>query len=143
VTTYKFQFLLCCIESCFEQADAFAVAGKTQCWIEFQQPWQWQMYMTVVAVSLFVVPTLIISGCYTIIVLTIWSKSKTLAPSANRGKTNTTKSYFRLIKRVDMKACGGVAIDFHAFLSSALNIRCTILVEAAPSASKTIHFNIS
>jgi neuropeptide S receptor 1 len=76
---------------CFEQDDVFAVAGKTQCWIEFQQPWQWQMYMTLVAVSLFVVPALIISGCYTIIVLTIWNKSKTLAPNDRRGKTNRTK----------------------------------------------------
>jgi neuropeptide S receptor 1 len=71
--------------------DVFAVAGKKQCWIEFQQPWQWQTYMTLVAVSLFVVPALIISGCYTIIVQTIWSKSKTLAPSVSRGKKNTTK----------------------------------------------------
>jgi neuropeptide S receptor 1 len=47
--------------------------------------------MTVVAMSLFVVPAVIISGCYTIIVLTIWSKSKTLAPSAGRGKANTSK----------------------------------------------------
>jgi hypothetical protein len=69
----------------------FAVAGKKQCWIEFQQPWQWQTYMTLVAVSLFVVPAIIISGCYTIIVQTIWSKSKNLAPSGSRGKTNTIK----------------------------------------------------
>ena len=121
MTIHKSQFLLCCIEICFEQADAFSVAGKMQCWIEFQQPWQWQTYMTLVAVSLFVVPALIISGCYTIIVLTIWSKSKTLAPTANRGKTNTTKLSSCLIKHHDMKACGGVAEDFHAFVSSALD----------------------
>jgi uncharacterized protein YceK len=47
--------------------------------------------MTLVAVSLFVVPALIISGCYTIIVQTIWSKSKNLAPSVSRGKTNTAQ----------------------------------------------------
>jgi hypothetical protein len=91
VITYKSQFLPCWFVGCFEQDDVFAVAGTKQCWIEFQQPWQWQMYMTLVAVSLFVVPALIISGCYTVIVLTIWSKSKTLAPNASRGKTNTTK----------------------------------------------------
>ena len=89
--THKSQLLLCWFARCFEQDDVFAVAGKTQCWIEFQQPWQWQTYMTLVALSLFLVPALIISGCYTIIVHTIWSKSKTLAPNAIRGKTNMTK----------------------------------------------------
>ncbi|XP_069697680.1 cardioacceleratory peptide receptor-like isoform X2 [Periplaneta americana] len=65
------------------------VQGKAQCWIEFQEPWQWQVYMTLVAVALFVLPALIISGCYTVIVLTIWSKSKILTPPSkscnNRG----------------------------------------------------------
>jgi neuropeptide S receptor 1 len=64
-----------------------STAGKTQCWIELQDPWQWQLYMTLVAISLFVVPALIISGCYTVIVLTIWNKSKTLTPtSSSRGE---------------------------------------------------------
>ncbi|XP_063225710.1 cardioacceleratory peptide receptor-like isoform X3 [Bacillus rossius redtenbacheri] len=57
------------------------VQGKLQCWIDFPEPWQWQLYMTSVAVALFIVPAIIISACYTIIVLTIWSKSKVLTPT--------------------------------------------------------------
>jgi hypothetical protein len=87
----KFQLLVGWILRSVDHDSFFAFAGKAQCWIEFQQPWQWQMYMTLVAVSLFVLPALIISGCYTTIVLTIWSKSKALAPSASRGKATTSK----------------------------------------------------
>lgn len=50
-------------------------AGHLQCWIELAEPWQWQVYMTVVSVVLFLIPALIISACYAIIVSTIWSKS--------------------------------------------------------------------
>ncbi|KAJ8946685.1 hypothetical protein NQ318_020000, partial [Aromia moschata] len=50
-----------------------------QCWIDLKQ-WQWKVYMTLVAMALFVIPALIISTCYAIIVWTIWSKSQLLIP---------------------------------------------------------------
>ncbi|XP_063903314.1 cardioacceleratory peptide receptor-like isoform X1 [Zophobas morio] len=50
-----------------------------QCWIDLQA-WQWKVYMTLVALVLFVFPALIISACYAVIVWTIWSKSKLLIP---------------------------------------------------------------
>lgn len=53
--------------------------GHLQCWIELQ-PWQWRVYMTVITFILLVVPAVIISACYTVIVRTIWSKSKLLVP---------------------------------------------------------------
>ena len=36
--------------------------------------------MTLVAVSLFLVPAILIASCYTIIVITIWKKGKVMAP---------------------------------------------------------------
>ncbi|KAL0274149.1 UNVERIFIED_CONTAM: hypothetical protein PYX00_006642 [Menopon gallinae] len=57
------------------------VQGRLQCWIEFSAQWQWQLYMTLVCVTLFVGPAIIISACYTVIVSTIWSKSKQLSPN--------------------------------------------------------------
>lgn len=48
----------------------------TQCWIHFEQQWQWQLYMTLVSVTLFVIPAFLIAACYIIIVCTIWSKGK-------------------------------------------------------------------
>ncbi|XP_035223561.1 cardioacceleratory peptide receptor-like [Stegodyphus dumicola] len=51
------------------------VEGVPQCWIDLQ-PWQWQLYMTLVAVSLFFLPAFIIAACYTVIVYTIWTKSR-------------------------------------------------------------------
>ncbi|XP_065225937.1 cardioacceleratory peptide receptor-like isoform X2 [Planococcus citri] len=55
------------------------IQGKTQCWIELE-PWQWKVYMTLVAITVFLIPAIIITACYTIIVYTIWTKSKTLSP---------------------------------------------------------------
>ena len=52
----------------------------TQCWIDFKEQWQWKVYMTLVAVSLFLVPAILIASCYTIIVITIWKKGKVMAP---------------------------------------------------------------
>ncbi|KAK9731432.1 7 transmembrane receptor (rhodopsin family) [Popillia japonica] len=51
------------------------VEGLSQCWIDLEN-WQWQVYMTLVSLALFVIPALIIGGCYAVIVWTIWSKSK-------------------------------------------------------------------
>ncbi|KAE9538804.1 hypothetical protein AGLY_005386 [Aphis glycines] len=58
------------------------IQGRTQCWIEMS-PWQWKLYISIVATTVFVVPAIVISGCYAIIVYTIWSKSKLLSPAKN------------------------------------------------------------
>ncbi|XP_018319388.1 cardioacceleratory peptide receptor-like [Agrilus planipennis] len=55
------------------------IEGVPQCWIDLK-PWQWRVYMTLVALVLFVCPAVIISACYAVIVWTIWSKSKILVP---------------------------------------------------------------
>lgn len=65
------------------------LSGRLQCWIDFSEQWQWQLYMTLVAVTLFVVPAVIISACYTIIVSTIWSTSKQLTPDPNRRQSRS------------------------------------------------------
>ena len=44
----------------------------TQCWIDFSSPWQWQVYMSLVSLSIFIIPALIIAVCYTTITATIW-----------------------------------------------------------------------
>ncbi|CAG2062841.1 unnamed protein product [Timema podura] len=65
--------------------------GKLQCWIDFPEPWQWQVYMTSVAVALFIIPAVIISACYTVIVVTIWSKSKVLTPTGRPRVSNRSE----------------------------------------------------
>lgn len=57
--------------------------GVVQCWIDFPEAWQWKLYMTVVALTIFLFPTLIITACYAIIVYTIWSKSKMMTVGAH------------------------------------------------------------
>ncbi|XP_022919038.1 cardioacceleratory peptide receptor isoform X2 [Onthophagus taurus] len=59
------------------------VEGLSQCWLEMDKQWQWQVYMTLVSLVLFVIPALIIGGCYAVIVWTIWSKSKLLITTAH------------------------------------------------------------
>ncbi|XP_033611290.1 cardioacceleratory peptide receptor-like [Cryptotermes secundus] len=68
------------------------IQGRLQCWIDFSEQWQWQLYMTLVAVTLFVVPAVIISACYAIIVTTIWSTSKQLTPDPNRRQSRNSGS---------------------------------------------------
>ncbi|KAL9692263.1 hypothetical protein quinque_015705, partial [Culex quinquefasciatus] len=57
-----------------------SIQGKKQCWIDLVDPWRWQVYMCWVASSLFVLPALIISACYAIIVKTIWAKGAIMGP---------------------------------------------------------------
>lgn len=61
--------------------------GRTQCWIDLGEPWCWQIYMTLVSLALFIVPALIISLCYAIIVKTIWEKGTYLAPKKKKQKS--------------------------------------------------------
>lgn len=69
----------------------------TQCWINFSQPWQWQVYMTLVSLTVFVVPAVLIAGCYIVIVSTIWNKGKDLSvksriPAADGGADGAGKA---------------------------------------------------
>uniref|UniRef100_T1J5K4 G-protein coupled receptors family 1 profile domain-containing protein n=1 Tax=Strigamia maritima TaxID=126957 RepID=T1J5K4_STRMM len=68
----------------YEEAE---IDGQFQCWIDLGAEWKWQLYLTLITVSLFLIPTLIISACYTIIVITIWSKGKTLTGQPKSAKT--------------------------------------------------------
>jgi neuropeptide S receptor 1 len=67
-------------------------SDAVQCWIEFPHQWQWQLYMTLVAVTVFVIPALIITACYAVIVFTIWSKSKLLTPTARKARHMKSES---------------------------------------------------
>ncbi|XP_058821748.1 cardioacceleratory peptide receptor-like [Topomyia yanbarensis] len=58
-----------------------SIQGRKQCWIDLVEPWRWQVYMCWVASSLFVLPALIISACYAIIVKTIWAKGAIMGPT--------------------------------------------------------------
>ena len=58
------------------------VQDQVQCWIDLPAPWQWQLYLTLVAVSLLVLPACLIFACYVIIVRTIWVQSTALTASA-------------------------------------------------------------
>jgi len=55
-------------------------SGRLQCWIEFGEAWQWQVYMSLVAATLFAAPALIIAACYAVIVATIWRQGRQLQP---------------------------------------------------------------
>jgi hypothetical protein len=68
------------------------VKGHPQCWINLE-PYQWQIYITLVFFSLFFFPFIIISACYWIICSTIWTKGRymTDVPPQNEG-TSPSKS---------------------------------------------------
>ncbi|SPP89596.1 cardioacceleratory peptide receptor [Drosophila guanche] len=61
------------------------IQGHPQCWIELGSPMAWQVYMSLVSVTLFAIPALIISACYAIIVKTIWAKGSIFVPTDRVG----------------------------------------------------------
>ncbi|KAF2882719.1 hypothetical protein ILUMI_23452 [Ignelater luminosus] len=62
------------------------VQNQLQCWIEFSAQWKWRLYMTLVAVSLFIMPAIVITVCYTVIIITI--RSKTTITVSRKKKEN-------------------------------------------------------
>ncbi|CAH2107614.1 unnamed protein product [Euphydryas editha] len=70
------------------------VQGQLQCWIELGTAQRWQIWMTLVSVIIFVLPALAIAACYTVIVLTIWTKSKAvvMSPPINSRRTKTLRN---------------------------------------------------
>ncbi|CAH0563748.1 unnamed protein product [Brassicogethes aeneus] len=64
-----------------------SVQGEMQCWINLDAQWKWQLYVTLVSVSVFIIPACIITACYAIIIITIWTKSNNDA--FHRAKKNT------------------------------------------------------
>ncbi|KAJ2947084.1 hypothetical protein O0L34_g16429 [Tuta absoluta] len=70
------------------------VQGQMQCWIDFGTPRRWQIWMTLVSFMIFVLPALTIAACYTVIVLTIWTKSKAvvMSPQVNSRRTKTMRN---------------------------------------------------
>jgi neuropeptide S receptor 1 len=64
------------------------IQGVTQCWIELGDAWRWQVYMTLVATTLFFIPAVIITMCYAIIVKTIWDKGTYKVPKKDRKDRN-------------------------------------------------------
>ena len=77
------------------------IQGKTQCWIELDTPVQWRIYMSLVSATLLIAPTLIIGGCYAVIVATIWTQGGAL----RQGPTRDTRraSSRGLIPRAKVK----------------------------------------
>ncbi|GAB6019981.1 hypothetical protein CHUAL_002735 [Chamberlinius hualienensis] len=81
-----------------------SINGQLQCWIELPDERYWQLYMTLVSIALFIIPTFIITACYTIIVYTIWSKGKILVPkSQTRGSSNASEQTKALKCDLDCK----------------------------------------
>ena len=50
----------------------FCIDYGTQCWIDFPEPWHWKLYMTLIAITLFLLPAICIATCYTVIVRYIY-----------------------------------------------------------------------
>ncbi|XP_064598531.1 cardioacceleratory peptide receptor-like, partial [Liolophura sinensis] len=47
--------------------------GIWQCWINFPEHWHWKLYITLIAIVLFILPAIFIAICYIVIVLIIWN----------------------------------------------------------------------
>ncbi|CAF4754912.1 unnamed protein product [Pieris macdunnoughi] len=68
--------------------------GQLQCWIDLGTPQRWQVWVTLVAAMIFVLPALAIAACYAVIVLTIWTKSKAvvMSPPVNSRRSKNMRN---------------------------------------------------
>lgn len=83
---------------------AVFLTDQLQCWIELEEAWQWQLYMSLVSVALFIIPAIIISACYAVIVTTIWANSKMLTTRHSFSEDDTRRVSSRgLIPRAKIK----------------------------------------
>ncbi|XP_053385972.1 cardioacceleratory peptide receptor-like isoform X2 [Mercenaria mercenaria] len=51
-------------------------SGKQYCIMNLHETWHWQLYTTLVALTAFIIPALIIIVCYGIIIFVIWDKGR-------------------------------------------------------------------
>ncbi|XP_052814962.1 cardioacceleratory peptide receptor-like [Mya arenaria] len=58
--------------------DTMPLNGEYYCLMTLQNRWQWQLYITLVALTALIIPALIIVSCYTIIMYAIWETGRGL-----------------------------------------------------------------
>ena len=96
---------------------------STQCWIDFDATWKWRLYMTLVSITLFVVPALIISACYIVIVITIWRKGKDIRVPATAGECMYNNiGIWALLPSYRSRSLSSIAIIDHFFDRLSLSI---------------------
>ncbi|XP_040518570.1 neuropeptide S receptor isoform X2 [Gallus gallus] len=81
--------------------------GEVQCWALWPDDSYWIPYMTVVAFLVYFIPLIIISVIYSIVIRTIWMKSKAQAvivSSCTDGKTSAGYTSRGFISRAKVKA---------------------------------------
>ncbi|XP_022697696.1 cardioacceleratory peptide receptor-like isoform X2 [Varroa jacobsoni] len=126
VTTAWFLSFLLSTPALFINHEA-VVKERKQCWIDLSAD-HWKLYMTLVAVSLFFIPTIIIAACYSIIVYTIWTKSKVLSyPKSSLTSSKVSKSSLSVggVSTKSQKSChssGGTNSDTESKRASSRGI---------------------
>ncbi|KAL4217466.1 vasopressin receptor [Mactra antiquata] len=56
--------------------DTVQLNNETHCIMTLQEPWHWRLYVTLAALTAFVIPAIIIIVCYSIIIFVIWDKGR-------------------------------------------------------------------
>ncbi|XP_060065612.1 cardioacceleratory peptide receptor-like [Ylistrum balloti] len=64
-----------------EVVDGGVDGPKVQCWMFLPEPWMWKVYITLIAMAIFVVPALIIMFSYLFIICIIWRKNSSALSS--------------------------------------------------------------
>ncbi|XP_066183686.1 neuropeptide S receptor isoform X2 [Sylvia atricapilla] len=93
--------------------------GEVQCWALWPDESYWIPYMTVVAFLVYFIPLIIISVIYSIVIRTIWMKSKAQAviiSSCPGGKTSSGYSSRGFISRAKVKAIKYSIVIILAFI---------------------------
>ncbi|NXP86561.1 NPSR1 protein, partial [Passerina amoena] len=93
--------------------------GEVQCWALWPDDSYWIPYMTIVAFLVYFIPLIIISVIYSIVIRTIWMKSKaqaTIISSCPGGKTSRGYTSRGFISRAKVKAIKYSIVIILAFI---------------------------
>ncbi|XP_052223944.1 cardioacceleratory peptide receptor-like [Dreissena polymorpha] len=73
--------------------DTVTLNGDSHCIMTLQERWHWKVYITLIAMTAFIIPAAVIISCYTIIICVIWGKGRGLnrnQPSDSDDNIQTT-----------------------------------------------------
>ncbi|CAH1790446.1 unnamed protein product [Owenia fusiformis] len=91
-------FLAWFISFVFSLPQFFLYKGYTYwsisvCGMTLTKTWQIKLYFILSAVAIFIVPAVIVTMCYIVIVYVVWSKSKALTPQTERSTKTSSKGW--------------------------------------------------
>ncbi|KAH3794508.1 hypothetical protein DPMN_148040 [Dreissena polymorpha] len=103
--------------------DTVTLNGDSHCIMTLHERWHWQVYITLIAMTAFIIPAAIIISCYTIIICVIWGKGRGLNRNQSSDSDDNIQTTHRtrnkgIIPQAKIKTVKMTLIIILAFVTS-------------------------